>query len=661
MDAQKWILRTLVLIPVLVGAAELSVEEAESFPLEDSGKVFFSTSFEPSENKAFTLRNEARIVKAGINGTMALEISRSSKETYSVSGISLGKLPPGNYELSVMLRGENIRDSRGARAQKVQAVSVEHWKGKKYLTSQSAFLILPGDGKWKQMTIPITPPAGADRSSLAFYLRKGMTGTVWLDDLRITSKAEGVMPAVNLLKPERLTVFGDTAEIVFKGSRGCREGMTALIRLGNDKQLAQADADNAFRALFKNLKTGSLPLEIRILDLEKKKCVLRNEFRIFVRRPEQPPAAQVRFDGNQNLIVDGKPYMVIGIYGLSKYAQEYRNAGFNTVMDYTLFGDKGERKNRITAIRTRLDQLKKHGLKAIVSVQHQYPGRPSATTAFDGVSGVYECVYAAAGGIKNHPALLAWYVSDEMPRDGMHYVHKIRQQVSAADPWHPTCTLTCRPDDMPEYANTGDVISMDPYPIRSAPGSYSILPVAEQTELSVSSGLPVWMTCQAFSWGVYDRTDAAKYPASRKLGADEMLAMPLLAAIHGAKGFLFYSYEGVWIKPQKLNPGEEAENWKNLKRCTAALQDLAPFIMGPRSFPVQFEANQGGQLHGRVFEDGKGGVRVVLVGVQNKAVARFRLPDHPVLKSRNGLTRHLGNKRYEINVTGVQSDILFSE
>ena len=71
--------------------------------------------------------------------------------------------------------------------------------------------------------------------------------------------------------------------------------------------------------------------------------------------------------------------------------------------------------------------------------------------------------------------------------------------------------------------------------------------------------------------------------------------------------------------------------------------------------------DQGGQLHGRVFEDGKGGVRVVLVGVQNKAVARFRLPDHPVLKSRNGLARHLGNKRYEINVTGVQSDILFSE
>ena len=140
-----------------------------------------------------------------------------------------------------------------------------------------------------------------------------------------------------------------------------------------------------------------------------------------------------------------------------------------------------------------------------------------------------------------------------------------------------------------------------------------------------------------------------------------MLAMPLLAAIHGAKGFLFFSYDGVWTKPQKLNPGEEVENWNNLKRCTAVLQDLAPFIMGPRFFPIKFEANQGGQLHGRVFEDGKGGVRVVLVGVQNKAVARFRLPDYPVLKSRNGLTRHMGNKRYEINVTGVQSDILFSE
>ena len=661
MDAKKWILRTAVLIPMLAGAADLSVAEAESFPLENSGKIFFSTSFEPSENKKFTLRNEARIVKAGINGTMALEISRSSKGTYSVSGISLGKLPPGNYELSVMMRGENIRISRGAKAQKVQAISVEHWKGKKYLTSQSAFFILPEDGNWKQLTIPFTPPAGADRSSLAFYLRKGMTGTVWLDDLRITSKAEGITPAVNLLKPERLTVFGNAAEIVFKGSRGCCEGMNALIRLGNDKQLVRADSDCAFRAVFKNLKPGPLPLEIRILNLEKKKCVLRNEFQIYVRRPEQPPATQVQFDANQNLIVGGKPFMVIGIFGLSKYAPQFKVAGFNTVMDYTLFGDKGERKNRIAAIRTRLDQLKQHGLKAIVSVQHQFPGRPSATTAFDGVSGVYECISAVAEGIKDHPALLAWYVSDEMPRDGMQYVHKIRQKVSSADPWHPTCTLTCRSEDMPEYANTGDIVSMDPYPIRSTAGSYSILPVAQQTDLSVSSGLPVWMTCQAFSWGVYDGTHAAKYPASRKLGADEMLAMPLLAAIHGAKGFLFFSYDGVWTKPQKLNPGEEVENWKNLKRCTAVLQELAPFIMGPNSFPIQFEANQAGQLHGRIFEDGKGGVRVVLVGVQNKAVARFRLPNYPVLKSRNGLTRHLGSKRYEINVTGIQSDILFSE
>ena len=127
MDVRQWILRFTALFPVLAMAADLTVEEAERFPEENSGKVVFSTSFEPLENKAFTLRNEARIVKAGINGTMALEISRRSKGTYSVSGISLGKLPPGNYELSVMMRGENIRDSRGVRSQKIQAISVEHW------------------------------------------------------------------------------------------------------------------------------------------------------------------------------------------------------------------------------------------------------------------------------------------------------------------------------------------------------------------------------------------------------------------------------------------------------------------------------------------------------------------------------------------------------
>ena len=642
-------------------AGPLTVEKALKFPDENANEVVYSTSFEPAEGKKYTLRAGAELAaQEGFNGTTALKISRSDSKQYSVSGCALGKLEPGTYTLTMKLKAENIRTSKGAPSPNVQVMAFEHYNNGKYLSQNSQFFKVPPPGKWSTVKYTFKTPENATRTSLSFFLRKGMTGTVWIDDV-VVSKNSGEIPAVNLLKPENLTVFGDRVQIVLNGTVGTPAGSTILVTLGKESKLVENGGDGLFKIDFDNLALGTLPLEIKTLDLKNQTVQSKCSFNLFVKPPQTAPDYAVRFDQDRNLLVNGKPYMIVGIYGPHLHAKEIAEGGFNTIIDYTLFGDKGEKINRVANIRKRMDELHSCNLKALLSVQHQFPGRPSASTAFDDVSGVYECVTAAAEGVKDHPALLGYYVSDEMPRDGLPMVRKIREAVSVADPWHPTYTLTCRVEDMPVYAHTGDVIGMDPYPITSRPGNHSIKDVAEQTELCVKTGQPVWVVNQAFSWAVYDGTPAEQYVQSRKLTADEMLAMPLLAAVCGAKGFIFYSYDGAVIRTAQRSPEDAAANWAALRRAAGVLNGLAPFILNGKTKDIAFEANQGGQLRGKVFEDGQGNVRVILVGVQNKAVARFRLPEYPVLKSMTGLTRHQGGGRYEINVDGVQFDILSNE
>ena len=640
-----------------IQTAEITPETAASFPADNSRKLIYTTSFEPSEGKKYQLRSEAELVKEGFNGTMALKIHRSDKNQYTVSGCSLGKLEAGYYTLNMKLRSENIRNSRGSKATSVQVMAIEHYAGKRYHSQNSQFCRVSKPGEWNDIKFSFNVPSGITRSSLSFFIRKGMTGTVWIDDVTLV-KSEGEIPAVNLLQPERLTIFGSTAKIVFKGTQGSPAGTKALITLGSQSKIIEIDSNGFFRTEFTNLTTGTMQLEIKILDLKKRTFKLKETFNVFVKAPEKAPDYAVTFDKNKNLLVNGKPYMIVGLYSLSKHAKEVAEAGFNTIIDYTLFGDKGEKFDRIAHIRRRMNDLHKYNIKALVSVQHQFPGRPSAPTGFDNVSGVYECVTAVAQGIKDHPALLGWYVSDEMPRDGLPMVQKIREAVSIADPWHPTYTLTCRVEDMPFYANTGDVIGMDPYPIISRPGRHSIRAVADQTDLCVKTNQPVWMTHQGFSWAVYDGTPFEKYDQSRKITADEIAAMPLLAAIHGAKGFIFFSYDGAISRVAKHSQADADANWAALTRAAKILNGLSPFITSGIAKDIKFEANQAGTFRGKIFEDGKGNVRVVLVGMHNKAVARFKLPGYPVLKSMNKLTQYKKNGLYEINVDGVQFDIL---
>lgn len=118
----------------------------------------------------------------------------------------------------------------------------------------------------------------------------------------------------------------------------------------------------------------------------------------------------------------------------------------------------------------RFDLAQKYGIKLFMNVMYQRPkGMAQAwpTMEFEGVKGIEPVLQAWARKLKDHPALLGYYVSDENPVEEVPYMRKVRELLNEADPDHFTVTLTYIGRHFPFFAETGDVLAVDTYPVET--------------------------------------------------------------------------------------------------------------------------------------------------------------------------------------------------
>jgi hypothetical protein len=89
------------------------------------------------------------------------------------------------------------------------------------------------------------------------------------------------------------------------------------------------------------------------------------------------------------------------------------------------------------------------------------------------------------------------------------------------------------------------------------------------------------------------------------------------------------------------------------------LNDLGPFIIGPAGAPkVTVECDVKDEVQARAFIDGKGGIRVIIVGMGKKCDAKVTVPGYPNLTSEFGSTKALGNGVYLFHADVIDSDVL---
>lgn len=244
-------------------------------------------------------------------------------------------------------------------------------------------------------------------------------------------------------------------------------------------------------------------------------------------RPELQPAAAI---GDRNeLLVDGKPVFPIGFY--STLPQDYRRFakdGFNTVLSY---------RGKVETCAEMVKQAHTAGLKLIVSAIH------ANRTA--------EQIGHAAKTLAPMPGLLGHYLCDEpnssragqSPED----MRTLYERAMAADPGHLTCTVLCVPAEFKLYADTTDVVLVDPYVCfyNTEPDMSRVYQWVDSAREAVRDSKPVWLVPQSFDHLV----GPGRY---RMPTIEEQRCMCYLGLIHGAKGIIWFTYTGYCVHSEEL-------------------------------------------------------------------------------------------------------------
>lgn len=591
--------------------------------------------------------------RGGENGTGALFYNKTDSKTYRIAGYGIKLNPAFKYRATVKYKTENIKNVPNATS---RIFCVEFLNKGKHVSGKYFYKKIE-ENKWSKIVLEFQPPAEFDQTIVGFFLCRNATGKIWWDNLNI--EAIDAMPAtIYNIRPSNLTIRDDQGQIALKSKVFQQEihnsDLAAYVTV-NGKSLLWKGRNQLYTGSLGNLADGKLKVDVKLLNLKNKTILAEKAFHLFVKKGK-PDKNFSYIDEYGRTIVDGKPFLPIGFYcsKIDKFVLEnLKDGGFNCAMPYHGGG---------STLIERFDLAQKYGIKLFMNVLYQRPkGMAQAypTMEFEGVKGIEPVLQAWARKLKNHPALLGYYVSDENPVEEVPYMRKVRELLNEADPNHITVTLTYITRHFPFFAETGDVLAVDNYPVETA-ANCNMESILRLLAAAKESGISTWLVPQAFNWGNYKTKDPKEYKKYCFPTEQEMRSMYLAGAVSGAKGFLLYNYSDIFAIGEKRIPGSAAKNWPKVVAAVKPLKELTPFILSIEDAPEVLTGKmQKAQI--RAWNaNGKTAVAIIGIG-PGENIAEFTIFNKDNLKSRYGATQNLGGGKYRFTGKDISSDVLFSE
>ena len=227
-----------------------------------------------------------------------------------------------------------------------------------------------------------------------------------------------------------------------------------------------------------------------------------------------------------------------------------------------------------------MDLAQKHGLKVIYSVKDWYAGTEGCPGFIRSEADEEPQVRTRVRQFRDHPALLAWYLNDELSQQFLPRLEAHQRWVAEEDRDHPTWAVLYQFREVGAYLKTFDVIGTDPYPIGRSPASMAAQWTAE-TFRQVEGSRPMWQVPQLHNWANYDKSEAEK-KRGRTPTYDEVRSMAWQCICEGATGLVFYS----WYDVQR-NPDVPFDvQWDGLKRVAAEIDQRASILLSVEPVPA---------------------------------------------------------------------------
>lgn len=576
----------------------------------------------------WTLPPTCRVVEdVAHTGWRSLRLTNTNPATYLLARQSVRCQPGRKYAYRAWIKTRDVRGDDSGATLCVEWSGPRGWIGGSYADGKK------GDQDWflvEGLTGPI--PTEATSVTVQLYLRKGMTGTAWFDDVEVVEVYPPPLDAV-LLEPNyrgRLPAGSGAARVRVRACLGdVPPGGVQPEQTTLEVTVLGAEESAVCRRTFDRLHAGPndvvleagalAPGEYRLrLDLRApdRTRLARQDLELRQPAPDDPAPA-VMIDAHNRTLVNGRPFFPLGWYfGPGPTDAKFRDhldrlaaSPFNTVMCY------GVNAGDPRTVRTYLDELERRKLKIIYSIKDVYEGTRWYHEPVLGWRGEDTIVRRIVESFRDHPAVLAWYLNDELPLTMRGRLEARQRLVTALDPGHPTWAVLYQVDDLYGYLPTADILGTDPYPIPERPATLA----AEWTRKSraVSDGCrPVWMVPQAFNWATYRQDSGPGRPPT----FDEERVMTYLCLIHGAHGLIYYSYSDLL----RDRAAAFEQRWAELVAVGQEVQQLEPALLSAARPPaLEVEAPNG--VHYAVRADVFGVAYVLMTNPDPLRPARVRV------------------------------------
>lgn len=455
------------------------------------------------------------------------------------------KVEPGaSYRISIRVNDEGFKIRGGMLYVGIGWYSADNRKIGKTFANRVADNDLDQDG-WFRFDAE-TPPMPNDADHVGFFIwaPDSVTGKIYFDEFAIAATRTG--PGVQAVHTSAYRDIESSGPVGLKAEffanpikhapaslRGYFEVVTQSGVRKIDARLDDGIASATVEA--GELALGKHPIAFELVDDSGQKL---GRAEVQFTRVARLPDRKVWIDRYNRTIVDGKPFFPMGMYftEVKEHLLDYYAKGpFNCLMPYN-WPD-----------RKQLDMCLKRNLRVIYPMERAYPGgRPIKHSKKRGTEYVRE-IFDKVG---DHPAILAWYICDELPAS-MDWALKERHRfLCKVDPDHPTWCVIYEPENYRPFLGGYDIAGVDPYPIGNhGDAKATAISIASSWPLIAKKAMfgfrPMWNVPQAFNWGWYRKEEYGK-DGVRMPTEDELRSMTWQSIAAGANGIVYYSFFNIF-------------------------------------------------------------------------------------------------------------------
>ncbi|MFD2036798.1 hypothetical protein ACFSKL_18480 [Belliella marina] len=280
----------------------------------------------------------------------------------------------------------------------------------------------------------------------------------------------------------------------------------------------------------------------------------------------------VYIDSEGFTVKNGDRIFPLGVFMGSSGSTDNENlsriseAGFNTILCYG-YGT-GPHQERF------LNRAADNGLHVVYSLKDKYPKNRNGNMDY-----FLRATETQVKRLRNHDALLAWYINDEMGTSWIPLISQLYNKVKEHDQNHPTLQVLYQEDILAQYRDITDILAMDSYNI----GAEDLTQSSRRARLSMDAmrgenneniKKGVWQVPQIYDKSVYHADRESRIPTR-----DEIKTQTYQAIIEGARGIIFYSYHDLFREKNKKGKINDQEHFnKRLDDIKLAVSDIKSLV-----------------------------------------------------------------------------------